>query len=136
MRPVGGQPDRHDGPFHLAIGEGRPVLRGLGLYHGKRGFGVSVETGVRAGPIAILSMTQTRDGRLELLAAEGHCIPGERLKIGNTNSRLRFGMPPADFMNAWCERGPTHHCALGVGHVVDRIAKVASLLKLPLHVIG
>ena len=27
----------HDGPGHLAIADGKPVLRGLGLYHGKRG---------------------------------------------------------------------------------------------------
>ena len=44
----------HDGPFHLGIAEGRPILRGLGLYHGKSGFGVSVEASVRKGPITIL----------------------------------------------------------------------------------
>ena len=36
----------HDGPAHLAISDSRPRLRGLGLYHGKRGFGVSVEFSV------------------------------------------------------------------------------------------
>ena len=61
----------HDGPFHLGIAEGRPILRGLGLYHGKAGFGVSVEASVRKGPITILGVTQTYDGRLKLLAAEG-----------------------------------------------------------------
>src|SRR5262249_9676447 len=33
----------HDGPAHLAISRSRPVLRGLGVFHGKRGWGVSVE---------------------------------------------------------------------------------------------
>ena len=33
----------HDGPMHIAISEGKPVLRGLGLFHGKRGYGLSVE---------------------------------------------------------------------------------------------
>lgn len=33
----------HDGPAHLAISARRPLLRGLGVYHGKRGYGVSVE---------------------------------------------------------------------------------------------
>ncbi len=32
----------HDGPFHLAIASGKPILRGMGLYHGKQGTGVSV----------------------------------------------------------------------------------------------
>lgn len=120
----------HDGPFHLGITEGRPILRGLSLYHGKRGFGVSVEGGVRPGPITILGLTQTEDGRLKLLGAEGECRSGERLRIGNTNSRLYFSLGPADFMNAWCKQGPTHHCALGVGHVLDLIAKVGSLLGI------
>ncbi len=126
----------HDGPFHLDIAEGRPILRGLGLYHGKAGAGVSVEASVRKGPVTILSLTQTRDGRLKLLAAEGESLPGERLRIGNTNSRLRFALEPAAFMNAWCHEGPTHHGALGVGHFLGTIRKVASLLNRELATIG
>ncbi len=126
----------HDGPFHLGIAEGRPVLRGLGLYHGKSGFGVSVEASVRKGPITILGLTQTYDGRLKFLAAEGESLAGERLKIGNTNSRLRFALDPARFMDTWCAEGPTHHCALGVGHFVGKIEKVAWLTGLELKVMG
>jgi len=126
----------HDGPFHIAIAEGRPILRGLGLYHGKSGRGVSVEASVRNGPITILGVTQTHDGRLKFVAAEGECLAGERLRIGNTNSRLRFALDPAPFINAWCSAGPTHHCALGVGHVLDKIAKVAWLTGLELEVVA
>lgn len=126
----------HDGPFHLAVAEGRPILRGLVLYHGKSGYGISVEASVRKGPVTILGLTQTRDGRLKLLAAEGESLAGERLKIGNTNTRLRFGLEPAPFINAWCSHGPAHHCALGVGHVLGKIKKVASLLDLELSVVG
>ena len=126
----------HDGPFHLGIAEGRPILRGLGLYHGKAGFGVSVEASVRKGPITILGVTQTHDGRLKLLAAEGECLPGARLHIGNTNSRLRFKLEPAQFVNALCSEGSTHHCALGVGHVLGKLQKVAWLTGLELKVIG
>jgi L-arabinose isomerase len=126
----------HDGPFHLGIAEGRPVLRGLGMYHGKSGQGVSVEASVRKGPVTVLAMTQTRDGRLKLLAAEGESLPGERLKIGNTNSRLRFALDPASFMDAWCSEGPTHHCALGIGHLRRIIEKVAWLAELEFDVIA
>jgi L-arabinose isomerase len=126
----------HDGPGHVAIAEGKPVLRGLGLYHGKRGFGISVEFNVRNGPITILALTQTGDGRLKLLAAEGECIPGPRMEIGNTNSRLKFALDPAEFMNRWSEQGPTHHCALGVGHHIRTIRKLARLLGLEFVEIG
>lgn len=128
----------HDGPFHLKIAEGRPILRGLGLYHGKRGFGVSVEAQVRTGPITILGLTQTRDGKLKWLVSEGWSLPGEILRIGNTNSRLRFTTHPddpfdvADWMNRWAEQGPTHHVALGVGHHAETIEKFSRLMDLPL----
>ncbi len=59
----------HDGPGHLAISDRKPILRGLGLYHGKRGYGVSVEFNVKTGPITILGLTQTRDGRLKVFGA-------------------------------------------------------------------
>jgi len=122
----------HDGPGHMAMSEGRPVLRGLGLYHGKRGAGVGVEFKVKTGPVTILGLTQTADGRLKLVAAEGESLAGPILRIGNTNSRVRFGTGPAEFINRWSREGPTHHCALGVGHNMGRIAKVAWLLKIPL----
>ena len=113
-----------------------PVLRGLGLFHGKRGYGLSVEFTVKTGPVTILGMTQTAEGRLKLMAAEGESIPGERLAIGNTNSRIRFGLDPAEFMNRWAEQGPTHHCALGIGHQIGKIRKLARLLDLELVVVG
>lgn len=126
----------HDGPFHLRIAEGRPILRGLALYHGKRGYGVGVEASVRKGPITILGLTQSADGHLKLLAAEGESLEGERLRIGNTNSRLRFSLPPGDFFDAWCAEGPTHHCALGIGHVASELEKTAALLQMDLKIIG
>jgi L-arabinose isomerase len=126
----------HDGPAHLAISNEKPVLRGLGLYHGKRGYGISVECQVKTGPITILGMTQTADGKLKLLVAEGESIAGPRLQIGNTNSRLRFSRDPAEFMDAWCSEGPTHHVALGVGHQLERLRKLARISGLELVVIS
>jgi L-arabinose isomerase len=126
----------HDGPAHLAIGGRKPVLRGLGLYHGKRGSGVSVEFHVKTGPVTLLGVTQTAEGSLKMLTAEGQSIPGPILKIGNTNSRLQFPLGPAEFVNRWCEQGPTHHCALGIGHVKGCIAKVAELAGIPVTHVG
>jgi L-arabinose isomerase len=120
----------HDGPGHLAISDGRPVLRGLGLYHGKRGSGVSVEFKAKTGPVTLLGVTQTAAGALKMITAEGESIDGPTLRIGNTNSRLRFASGPREFINRWCQEGPTHHCALGVGHVGQAIRKLGTLLGL------
>jgi len=126
----------HDGPGHLAIADGRPVARALGLYHGKAGAGLSIEMKVRPGPVTILCLTQTADGRLKLLAAEGESIPGPTFRIGNTNSRIRFSRGPAAFFDDWCAQGPTHHVALGIGHRVGTLTKVAHLLGLELTVVA
>ena len=126
----------HDGPFHIVIAEGRPILRGLGLYHGKRGSGISVEARVKHGPVTILGLTQTREGALKWLCAEGWSLPGDTLCIGNTNSRIRFTPNPDDtfdlaaWMNRWAQEGPTHHVALGVGHHADTFVKLAALQDL------
>ena len=125
----------HDGPGHLAIAEGRPVARALKLYHGKAGAGLSIEMKVRLGPVTILGVTQTADGRLKLIAAEGESIAGPTFKIGNTNSRIRFTSGPAAFFDAWCAQGPTHHVALGVGRQLSRVRKIADLLGLELAVV-
>jgi L-arabinose isomerase len=125
----------HDGPGHLGIADGRPVARALGLYHGKSGAGLSIEMRVRLGPVTILGLTQTADGRLRLVAAEGESIAGPTFRIGNTNSRIRFSSAPAPFFDDWCAQGPTHHVALGVGHQIGRLRKVADLLGLELTVV-
>ena len=125
----------HDGPGHLAIADGRPVARALELYHGKAGAGLSIEMKVRLGPVTILGVTQTADGRLKLLAAEGESVAGPTFRIGNTNSRIRFSRDPATFFDDWCAQGPTHHVALGIGHQVGRLRKVAALLDLELTVV-
>lgn len=122
----------HDGPAHLALCDHRPVLRGLGLYHGKRGHGVSVEFNVRTGPVTLLAMTQTADGSLKMLSAGGESIPGPVLQIGNTNSRLKFPLGPREFVSRWCEQGPTHHCALGLGRQHEALERVGALMRLPL----
>jgi L-arabinose isomerase len=126
----------HDGPGHVAIAQEQPTLRALQLYHGKSGAGLSVEFKVRYGPVTIVGCTQTADGRLKLLAAEGESIPGETFQIGNTNSRLRFGHRPAEFLERWCEQGPTHHVALGVGHVARDVRAVARMLDLEYAEVG
>jgi L-arabinose isomerase len=125
----------HDGPGHLAIAEGRPVARALKVFHGKAGAGLSIEMKVRLGPVTILGVTQTADSRLKLIAAEGESIAGPTFKIGNTNSRIRFTSGPTAFFDAWCAQGPTHHVALGVGHQLSRVRKIADLLGLELAVV-
>ncbi len=121
----------HDGPGHLAIAQGKTKVRPLGVYHGKVGRGLSVEMSVRNGPVTLLSVVQTAEGRLQLLVAEGESVPGPILEIGNTNSRYRFAPGARSFIQAWNSHGPAHHCAVGIGKLGNRLRKFGYLLGLP-----
>jgi L-arabinose isomerase len=120
----------HDGPGHIAIAEGKTKVRPLKVYHGKVGRGLSVEMSVKHGPVTCLSVVETADGNLKLLVAEGESVPGPILEIGNTNSRYRFSIGARAFVNNWNAQGPAHHCAVGVGHIADKIEKLGKLLKM------
>ncbi|HEY0865888.1 MAG TPA: L-fucose/L-arabinose isomerase family protein [Fimbriimonas sp.] len=120
----------HDGPFHVAISDGKPVLRGMGLYHGKQGTGVSVEAKVRTGPITTLNVTQTGDGRLKLISSEGQSTDGPIMKIGNTQTPVRFPLDPDDYYARWFAEAPTHHCAMSIGHNATLFQKVGDLLGI------
>jgi L-arabinose isomerase len=120
----------HDGPGHIAIAEGKIKVRPLPVYHGKVGSGLSVEMSVKHGPVTLLSVVQTVDGKLQLLTAQGESVPGPVLEIGNTNSRYRFSAGARKFMNDWNAHGPAHHCAVGVGHVAGKLKKLGALLNM------
>ena len=120
----------HDGPGHIAIAQGKTKVRPLKVYHGKVGRGVSVEMAVRHGPVTLLSVIESDSGKLALLCAEAESMPGPILEIGNTNSRYRFSCGAREFVNRGSGHGPAHHCAVGVGHLRDRIEKLGALLGI------
>ena len=125
----------HDGPFHLAIAKGRPILRRMGLYHGKQGTGVSVEAKVRTGEITNLGCTQTADGRLKFIISEAESTDGPIMAIGNTQTPVRFKTDPDTYMDAWFAEAPTHHFAMSVGHNASLYEKAAYLMGIQKTVI-
>ncbi len=120
----------HDGPHHLRIAQGKPVLRSLKKFHGKPGSGASVEFKIKEGPITMLGITQTASGKFKFVVGEGQSKSGPIPPTGNTNTRGFFAPTTRQFVKKWVMEGPTHHYALGVGHHADTIAKIADVLGI------
>jgi L-arabinose isomerase len=120
-----------DGPFHLAIAQGRPILRGLGLYHGKRGSGVSVEAKVVNGPVTTLGVSQTGDGKLKFIVSEAEATDDPIMAIGNTQTHVRLPVTPDLWYERWLKEAPIHHFAMSVGKNAGLFRKVADLTGIP-----
>lgn len=120
----------HDGPHNISIAEGKPVLRSLKKFHGKPGAGAGVEFKIKNGPITILSINSTYDGKFKFVIAEGESVPGPIPATGNTNTRGKFKPDVRTFLSKWVKEGPTHHFSLGVGHHAATIIKIANYLGL------
>lgn len=120
----------HDGPFHLDIADGKPILRCLSVYHGKKGSGISVEAKVKQGLITTVGLTQTSIGKLKLIVSEGESTNGPIMKIGNTQTHVKFDSDPDQYFERWFAQNPTHHCAMSIGHNTNLLKKVGKLLNI------
>ena len=125
----------HDGPFHMAMTDDRPVLRGMRVFHGKSGQGVSVEAKIKPGPLTLFGVTQTADGQVKFVVSEAEAVAGETLYIGNTQTHVKFPVHVDEFYDGWFGQSPTHHCAMGLGHNAALLRKLADLWGIPVAVV-
>ena len=120
----------HDGPHNISIADGKPILRSLKKYHGKPGHGAGVEFKIKEGPITMLSINSTFDGKFKFIIAEGQSVKGPIPPTGNTNTRGHFEPDVRTFLYKWMAEGPTHHFSLGIGHHAEIISKIAHYLDI------
>jgi L-arabinose isomerase len=125
----------HDGPHHINIADGKPVIRSLKTYHGKPGSGAGVEFQIKEGPITMMSIGQTGAGKFKFVIAEGESLRRPIPPTGNTNTHGVFQPDVRTFLKKWMAEGPTHHFALGVGHHAAELVEIAKVLDLEYAVV-
>ena len=126
----------HDGPHHLNLADGRPLLRSLLKYHGKPGAGAGVEFRIKQGPITLLSLGVTQGGRFKFVMAEGQSLRGPIPPTGNTNTRGFFQPDVRTFLKRWVAEGPTHHFAIGTGNEAGVIKQIGEILGLETAIVA
>ncbi len=126
----------HDGPHHIQLAQGKPVVRSLKKYHGKEGSGASVEFKLKEGPFTMLGINQTADGTFRFVIGEGISNAGPIPPTGNTNTRASFAPDTPTFIKNWCLAGPTHHFALGTGNYASTLEKLGKVLGVETIVVG
>ena len=120
----------HDGPVNFNVSEGKPVLQHLDIQHGKTGRGLGVDFNLKKGPVTLLNMTQSDPDvdTFKLIYTVGEVVDGDILHVGNPNGRLKVARPIPEFVNAWCQEGPQHHNALGIGDKSREIEVFAEVM--------
>ena len=125
----------HDGPFHLRHRRGQAHPAGPGAVPRQARVRRVGGGAVKQGPVTILGLTQTRRRAAEMAGLrrlvglgrdpahrQHELAPAVHGETGPT----RFDV--AGWMNRWATQGPTHHVALGVGHVAGTLEKMADVL--------
>lgn len=120
----------HSGPGDISMSDGRPSLKWLDFFHGRRGSGVSCAFGFKKGPVTLLSLTKGTNGKYKFIVAEGEIKTNQRLNNGNVNSAVDFGMSISEFIERWTINGPTHHSVIGHGRNIAILRKIAEILQL------
>ena len=123
----------HDGPGNINMAKGRPRLQHLEVHHGKSGHGLGIDFDIHEGPCTMLNMTQNNAGdTFKLIYSVGEVISGPILKIGNPNCRVRVKPSIHEFMDAWCQEGPSHHMVIGYGDQSEALKVFAEGMKFKL----
>ena len=120
----------HDGPGNINMSEGKPKIQHLEVHHGKSGHGLGIDFDVIKGPVTILNLSQFNAGdTFKLVYTLGEIVPGDVLNIGNPNCRVKINRPIHEFFNDWCQQGPSHHMALGIGNHSEAIEAFAEAMN-------
>jgi L-arabinose isomerase len=123
----------HDGPANVGMAAGQPRLMHLEVHHGKSGHGLGIDFDMRSGPVTMLNLTQFDAGdTFKLIYTIGEISGGPTLSIGNPNARVKIARPLHEFMDAWCQEGPSHHIAMGYGDQTQALETFAEAMGFPI----
>jgi L-arabinose isomerase len=108
----------------------------LSIYHGKRGYGISVEFSIKQGAMTMVSLGSDAQNKFKFVVAEGQSMPGRLPHTGNTVSRGYFGKDIASFLRDWTMSGVPHHQSLCIGHIASMIRKLGKAMKMDVEVLS
>jgi L-arabinose isomerase len=122
----------HDGHGNPALAS-KPedvTIKSSIYYEGVNGFGAGLEFAYAAGPVTMMSLVSIKN-RWRLIYSEGESIQIKARPVAAPQMLYKpKSMKIQDWCDAWCLAGAPHHQALAMGHLGDKIMKVADMLNL------
>ena len=123
----------HSGSSDMCLSAKKPILKYSAVFHGKTGGGYLTQFFIDKGPVTFLALSEDQEGNYRLIVAEGESVEGDILTLGDTNTRVTFDLPIRDFLYKWCMAGPSHHCAMSIGHHASVIKKFALIRGIDVY---
>ncbi|MCK5843817.1 MAG: hypothetical protein KAG97_03860 [Victivallales bacterium] len=119
----------HDGPSNINMAASKGRVQHLEVHHGKTGHGLGIDYDMKSGPATLLNITHSMtNDTFKLIYSHCEIVDGDVLSIGNPNCRVRVEKQIHEFIDEWCQEGPSHHCAIGYGHLGAQLEMVGEAL--------
>lgn len=130
--------------FHAHFAEANPALaredRPVRLVRrdgwvGCGGPSASLSFANRPGPATLVNLTVGPEGYFRMIAAEVEVLDYVQPAFPMPHFKSRPSLPLRTFLTGYLEAGGSHHLAIAEGHGVDRVEKLASLMRIDLTVL-
>ncbi len=122
----------HDGHGNPALGTpGETKVKHSIYYRGVHGFGAGFEFAYAPGPVTNLALVTIGEGLWRFVISEGEFLPFPPRPISAPQTLFRHHeLQIADWCDAWCRAGATHHMAAAQGSWTSELLVLARMLGI------
>ena len=122
----------HDGHGNPAMGTPGAVKVKHSIYYtGVHGFGAGFEYAYEPGPITNLALVTVGENRWRFVISEGELLPFPPREISAPQTLFRHdSLPIAEWCDAWCQAGATHHMGAARGRWTSQLLALADMLGI------
>ncbi len=109
----------------------RKAIKAQPCFPGYNGGGIAYEFAAQEGPVTIVSLTLSPNGRYKLVAVSAEAVKADPCPIACPQMFIRFkGKDLNQGIDDFCQSGAMHHMAVGYGDISKEVRCLAELLDI------